>query len=498
MPYMSDSRSRGEYPQSGYGDVRTPYAHVSYTGHDSVYSFRTGKRARSVKLDSADIYLPPQGSTVLSAMVYRKKFIERELSKAITSTSTGAPTHFLLGDLGHEFATAKTRFAGTTNRLSYLGDQYSGYAHMTNVIPRNLYTLNRDGVMVLTTSMTDTLDGYFSSKGFPYSTQGSSFGPTMMGLQAEATNHIKTMNPHQQKASVLASLLELARGDIPGLLADLRKHFTMISRMKASGLKDASQALGSEWLNNQFGWTPILSDVNAATKVLTTLDSLLFPEDNTRRVVKRILHSRAATQSGTGSLTTEPPLRMNGGLPTRSDYASVLKFQGTTNFQAGPVEMDYTASEVISLWTTARFNTGPKPSTANNGYLDKAIELLGLELNANTLWELTPWSWLIDWFSNIGTVIENLTSLGLSNTILNYAYTTMRREAHSGVVARPAEVHPLRYYSITSVSGDFIYSWRTDQKVRLAASPFGFDVSLDVLNPGQWGILVALGLARSR
>lgn len=33
--------------------------------------------------------------------------------------------------------------------------------------------------------------------------------------------------------------------------------------------------------------------------------------------------------------------------------------------------------------------------------------VFGLELSLSTLWEAMPWSWLIDWFSNVGDIVQN-------------------------------------------------------------------------------------------
>jgi hypothetical protein len=148
------------------------------------------------------------------------------------------------------------------------------------------------------------------------------------------------------------------------------------------------------------------------------------------------------------------------------------------------------------VWTTARYATGAKPSSTNNAYLDRAIDLLGLELTPEVLWEITPWSWLLDWFTNIGEVVEGLTTFGLSNTILNYAYSTLRREALLTVNVDPKSW--LSQDPQNRISGSPVYAMNIDQKVRIAASPFGFGTSLSALTGAQWAILGALGLARLR
>jgi hypothetical protein len=359
--------------------------------------------------------------------------------------------------------------------------------------------MNSSGTLVVTDALIDPFSGYFGSKGFHFSTQGSSFGPSMTSIKGHAANHISEMNPFEAKVSIFAALLELARGDIPSVFRGLQESLTLITRMKAAGIKDAAQAVGSGYLNNVFGWTPILRDVDSAIKTLLVLDSMLFPEDSTRRNVRRVLSTRGGISEDPVGLWLGPPLAAQSTL-ANSFLVNDLKFSGLgfSQTSAGVAQPAQTSVlEEISVWTTARFNTTARPSATNNGYLDKAIDLLGLELTPEVLWQVTPWSWLIDWFSNMGTVIGNLSTLGLSNTILNYAYSTARLKTSVGVQVMP-RVQSSGSNVITAFGGDFFFSYNMDYKVRVAASPFGFDVSLGSLSASQWAILTALGLARSR
>jgi hypothetical protein len=202
---------------------------------------------------------------------------------------------------------------------------------------------------------------------------------------------------------------------------------------------------------------------------------------------------RANTQTSANTTwVLEPPLgRVATGL--RNSRLVTNRVETGTYSSGGVfIPTDFTAHTEISIWTTARFATGLAPRVQDNGYVDRAIDLLGLRLTPEVIWELTPWSWMIDWFSNIGTIVRNLSTLGLSNAILNYAYTTVRWRNTSTAWAKPVSNSSIKY------GGNFIQVERLDAKVRRAASPFGFGTDLDQLSAGQWSILVALGLARQR
>lgn len=506
MPYVSSSLWTGDKLQSATivnGVNAGKYSRASSaTGLKTTYSFRTGRgltkqdAGQPTKLDpNSEVYRLPSGS-IADRLAYRKRFIETQMT--LIDTRAGAPTHFLLGDMGHEFGTFRNKVDFTDNsvRVVNAGGTTVDYS---NIVPTQWPVLNAAGSVVLTSPLVDLFSNYFVGKGFPYYTPASSPGPSMANVRTDATQHISELNPFKTKASVLTSLLELARGDVPNILKSLRSHMTLISRMKASGIKDASKALGSEYLNNVFGWSPIIRDVAAAFEVLLTLDQMLFPEDDTRRRVQRVISQRGNLLTGNVALTAMAPLSAGGTMVLRPGYHNWLE----TTFPSfgggvvpGTFPGTYSVSETYSLWTTARFNTAARPSATNNGNLDRMIELLGLELTPEVLWELTPWTWLIDWFGNIGTVIGNLSTLGLSNTILNYAYSTARVETLSSIWCRPTIVSSGT--GVRSSTGNFLGTMIRDGKVRIAASPFGFGFTLGSLSSGQWAILAALGLSRGR
>jgi hypothetical protein len=123
--------------------------------------------------------------------------------------------------------------------------------------------------------------------------------------------------------------------------------------------------------------------------------------------------------------------------------------------------------------------------------LDKAY---GIVPGIDTAWALTPWSWLVDWFSNAGDVIHNLNAFSqggltmpwgymMSDTLTSteYILKTQRRNENSVFV-------PLTLTSVVIK--------RTRQRQR--ANPFGFGLTWDGLSSFQLSILAALGLSRGR
>jgi len=500
MPYVIDRRVSGsrktelEY-QSGSNPIR--YRSVDgVTSYESTYGWRTGPNVKSDEADPRLEYHPPKGGTLADVLAYRKNFIEQVVTNAATRNALPGSTHFLLSDRGNEFANTKLSVRAGNNYCFWKAGLPSATTKIWNASPTLMYWLDQTGTMVAGSPVTD-FGGYLRGKGLKEFDGTGNHGLSTAQTNSIATSAIGVMNPIQSHASVLTTLLELVSGDVPGVYKNLLKHLKTIQDIRgvtSSGLKGAASFTGGSFLENVFGWTPMLKDINAAIQVLTTIDSLLFPEDSTRRNFKRVIHERFGTLTGNVALGSGAVLAGSMSADERSIFVNAN--QGTYFASPGTAPTVFTARETIDVRVTARFNTSMVPSAQSNGYLDKLQVLLGLQLTPQVLWDITPWSWLVDWFGNIGSVVENLSNIHASNLILNYAYATFRREAVSGVWAKPVLSGSSSGWQ--SLSGDFITEYTTVQKVRLRASPYGFGTALSSLNPNQWAVLTALGLARAR
>lgn len=113
------------------------------------------------------------------------------------------------------------------------------------------------------------------------------------------------------------------------------------------------------------------------------------------------------------------------------------------------------------------------------------------------MYQLLPYSWLVDWFSNVGEVISNYTSITNDNMAAKYAYimreTKTVVKCHIDFTARYSEGQKTTKTSHTAKSTTTILT-----KCRAAASPYGFEVGWADFNQFQLSILAALGIARQR
>jgi hypothetical protein len=120
--------------------------------------------------------------------------------------------------------------------------------------------------------------------------------------------------------------------------------------------------------------------------------------------------------------------------------------------------------------------------------VQKAKYLLGLKgLTPDLVWELLPFSWLSDWFVNIGNLISVNQALQEDSLVLRYGYL-MQHDVTEIVFKHPSL--PFRTGSTGELSAKLTYE--TKQRVR--ATPYGFGLNPSQFTTSQWAILAALGL----
>jgi hypothetical protein len=118
-----------------------------------------------------------------------------------------------------------------------------------------------------------------------------------------------------------------------------------------------------------------------------------------------------------------------------------------------------------------------------------ADKLFNLSLTPDVLWNLTPWSWAIDWASNTGDVLAYIGDVAAQGLVMQYGYfmehTVQKVEySLSGVVFHD---QPINVPNAKLV---------TETKSRTRANPFGFGITWDGLSAIQAAILAAIGITR--
>ncbi len=273
------------------------------------------------------------------------------------------------------------------------------------------------------------------------------------------------MKPAQSSFEGLNALYELK--DLPGMLSQ---------KLSESGLKN----VGNYYLGLQFGWKPLLRDirdmVNTQRFLQKRIQQLL--RDNGRPVRRRI------------------QLRESSDTVYSSGQAyGALKPTISTGFYQGytPTYQDtITTSERI--WASAQFRywlpEGPRDVDWTNRIKSRIF-------GSNTpspkdVWNAIPWTWLTDWFVDIGGMLESIDTDVADRIAADYIY-----------IMRELKVHGKRETTgyFRHAAGDYFYATATGYvtatvKCRDRGTPYGWNVNESSLSLTQLGILGALGLSR--
>jgi hypothetical protein len=463
-------------------------------GYDAVFTYRSGKK--STLLSQAGNYnsLVRTGS-LADQMRRRNEFLQQQIRDVLEPT-TGSTKVFSNTDTGHPFATYKLA-----------ASQPYGHYSISSGATRQESDVCFDPYLPFP-NLSDPFGFGYSEK--PIRTRHTYFSWPAIGsfpaMAAPAVSNqivsnalknsvgsglIASTNPWAPKASLAITVLELMKGDIPTVLKNLRRYLDDLQSIK--------KTLGSDWLNIQFGWSPLISDIMDAVRTLLKLHMLVYASDDSRRTRGGDLGSWSriveSGPQGIGSLNFGSPLSGAAVAPYWKPDNAVTPLLSPGNIPSANGRWSRSIEIKADYRFAARFHRGAQPNSRERGFIEKATELLGLEVTPAVLWELTPWTWLLDWGSNLGSVATNLSQLDWSNVLLDYAYLTF-------VVKTTAAISWQGNPTLSSTGslnhGYLAQSFTASEKIREQASPYGFSVSWDGLTPFQLSILAALGMSRGR
>ncbi len=294
---------------------------------------------------------------------------------------------------------------------------------------------------------------------------------TMIGLGTTAIN--RTI-PTKANMSLAVSLAELRREGLPKLMSALSLRQTQRSPVKN---------VAGEYLNYQFGWAPIIADVRDL--LITVRDSGRILKEYTRLAEH---HTRRRYDFGTETKAIDWT-SANDFAP----YPSVSSHLYQGGFGTGKLTISGTLATHSWFSGAYRFSI-PQGNTLKDDLLrweQEANKLLGIRLTPEVLWNVTSWSWLLDWFLNIGDVISNLSYLGRDGLVLQYGYVMRHTRADVAV-----SMQGVRPYGDTS-NRPFSVDFALEQKQRLKATPYGFGLNPESFSPKQWSIIGALLVTRA-
>lgn len=275
---------------------------------------------------------------------------------------------------------------------------------------------------------------------------------------AQGTRAIRNAAPTNPAFSLPRAIGELKKDGLPSIGG------TELWKEKANFLKGS----GSEYLNLEFAWKPLISDVRKFANAVNDSDKIIaqYRKASATKVRRRIAYPPEHS---------EKSIRGNCFLVPS---ASTRNAEGYT-----------TVVEERKSWFSGAFKYYvPVSQMADSKLASHVLEakkLLGVRLTPDLLWELAPWSWAADWFANTGDIMTNISNLGTDGLLMQYGYMMTSREYEKTTS-----------FSYLGKSGFKRFSQVS--KRRVAASPYGFTTTFDGLSNRQKAISAAIGITRVR
>jgi hypothetical protein len=318
--------------------------------------------------------------------------------------------------------------------------------------------------------------------------KSGTYGPSYGESASYGASAYARYKPKQSTANAAVFLGEIR--DTPRMLKATAKAFHDIWKGLGghAGEFFSSKALSDNWLNTQFGWIPFLSDLQDFHRTYRDTNSIL------RRLKRE--NGSWQTRGGTMEETDETSNVDNHDTENAPlVYPTLLSNYYAFPYPGQPNKFgSTTTSQNIKhkIWLEAKFKYWMPELLKDNdhGYNHamNRIRLYGARLTPSTVYQIIPWSWLGDWATNAGDVIDNVSTQFSDNLTAKYAYV-MRHTYKANHNSSTIHFHG---------GGTSHCSWtqEIETKTRTGASPFGFGLSPDQLTGRQISILAALGISR--
>lgn len=319
--------------------------------------------------------------------------------------------------------------------------------------------------------------------------------PVLSGYDTIAWDKLK---PRVSKAGLTRSLVELR--DLPRMLSttanlvwnSYRAVVESIRRNPGGGSSYKSIIMqptnvADNYLNTEFAWIPFISDLQTLFDVYKQTEkylSDLVRDNNTWVRKKRVLEQSESDmlyhRYYTGACSP-------GGEPIDRVCKSY-----TLDGQTCLAHTDIRARLTTRVWAVGYFKYYRPEFDARLAsfsyemtHIQRLLTLYGARINPTIVYQLTPWSWLVDWFTQFGSFIERHNEF-VEDGIVSRSLCVMRSQ-HRDMT---------KTVFLNAYSGRVSLSWTRSLDIKqrkVADSPYGFDRPWGGLSTRQMAILGAIG-----
>lgn len=269
---------------------------------------------------------------------------------------------------------------------------------------------------------------------------------------------------------------QLGLGQFIGELRDIPRLPHKILELR-NGLKFFKNA-GSQYLNWEFGWKPFLKDLRGTVKAAVDSEKHIrqLLRDNGRVVRRRVTiakDSRITFQNASGFAIGYPAVE--------GEFIDAYGKLYTTTWESNRTAF----SGAFKYYLDYRHGMPMTPKL----HRQLMTILYGADLSPHTAWSLLPWSWLTDWFTNVGDNIANMDMIQNDSLTIVYGYATDYKQTMDQYALQGAILGGRAVNAVQFVVDE--YTGRTK------STPYGFGLDPANFSIRRVAILAALGFSRS-
>jgi len=301
------------------------------------------------------------------------------------------------------------------------------------------------------------------------------------------------MKPRLERVETAVALAESR--DLPGMLKQSSKGFHDIWKSMGgnTSLKHglmSPKSVADHFINHQFGWKPFLDDLD---KFQDTLQNAAQYMDRVSKMNGNWIKKRRAEETIVTDLpytsSLEPGIR-----PWEDEVFNPMCKPATQNGMLVYGQYEQRVLSFIDLWAEGsfkyyrpEFDRSLRTFDSNWSQMMRLKSLFGLHINPSVIWKATPWTWLIDWFSDVGQNIDTITDMVGDSMVNSYLYLMQHKKYSLRHTANT-------YFWDQQLTLSWDQNFETKQRERYNHH-FGLNLHVPY-SARQLAILAALGISR--
>jgi len=230
----------------------------------------------------------------------------------------------------------------------------------------------------------------------------------------------------------------------------------------------------------RFGWAPLLNDIRNYIRL----------QMNAQKRVAQLLRDNGRPVRRSVSLRKDAssPVVTTGLL--YSSFQPVL----VTQYYVSQLRWTIRTGSFDHVWASARMRYWLPGGPKDVEYKRRLLRALaGFRVTPDEIYNSIPWTWLIDWFSNLGDLIGNLDYAGVADRLAaDYVYVMRHKATYTEYLAQGK----FRRQNGTTFTASASARAIAELKTRVHGGPFDLALKEQNLSATQLGILGAIGLSR--